>query len=70
MVIATKNSGNLVGPWNDSMLVFAGDTKKYIADTIAAMVGGIMADIDRRMDQMANDVSVIKFIIYKFKWNL
>nr|GEV66529.1 reverse transcriptase [Tanacetum cinerariifolium] len=55
MVVSTRNSGTATRTSNG--LVFDDDTKKYIADTIATMVGGALAEINGKLAQMSTEIT-------------
>lgn len=44
MVIATRNSGN-IGSSNGSTVLLDDETKRYIADTIVAMMEGALTNM-------------------------
>ena len=46
-----------IGSSNGSSLVFDDETKRYIADQIAEMVGGAMQTVNTRLNNMANDIT-------------
>ena len=46
-----------VGSSNGSSLVFDDETKRYIADQIADLIGGAMQAVNTRLDNMVNDIT-------------
>ncbi|GKA77245.1 putative mitochondrial protein [Tanacetum coccineum] len=55
MVVSIRNSGTPTGTSNG--LVFDDETKRYIADTIATIVGGALAEINGKLVQMSTEIT-------------
>ncbi|GJZ71013.1 hypothetical protein Tco_0634864, partial [Tanacetum coccineum] len=55
MVVSTRNT--LTGSSNGSPLVLDDETKRFLAETIAGMVEGSIATMQRSMEEMANNIT-------------
>ncbi|GKD63927.1 putative mitochondrial protein [Tanacetum coccineum] len=60
MVVSTRNSNPSTS--NGTPLILDDETKRFLAETIAGMMENSLADIQRSMANMANDITALRWV--------